>query len=65
MGVGVAITANVYDPAAGDLIVDVDYPGGANYSGGALAAMDVQTGSAASRAYASTSYPAGNGTRLH
>ncbi len=55
-------TPFIYDPAAGDLIIDVDYPGGNNYSGGTLSAMDVQTGAAASRAYASSSYPVGNGT---
>lgn len=53
-----------YDPAAGDLVIDVDYPGGTNFSGGSLSAMDVQTGAAASRAYASTAYPVGSGTTV-
>ncbi|MGE3172260.1 MAG: PKD domain-containing protein [Planctomycetota bacterium] len=53
----------LYDPQQGDLIVDVEYPGGANYSGGTLSNMDVQTGTAlASRVYSSTLYPLANGT---
>jgi len=62
IAVDVALTTPfVYDPALGDLAIDVDCPGGANFAGGTLVPMDVQTGAAASRVYASTNYPASNG----
>jgi hypothetical protein len=52
----------LYDPSSGDLNIDCDYPGGANYVGGSLSSMDVQsTGSMSSRVYASASYPAADG----
>src|SRR5262245_13492265 len=57
-------TPFVYDPALGDLAIDVDCPGGSNFAGGTLTPMDVQTGAAASRVYASTNYPASNGITL-
>ncbi|MCA8976689.1 MAG: hypothetical protein KDC98_18350 [Planctomycetes bacterium] len=54
-----------YDPGLGDLLIDVDYPGGANFQGGTLPAMDVQTtGSMASRVWGSTNYPLANGVWL-
>ena len=57
----------LYNPANGDLCIDVDYAGGANFvangAGTALVPMDVQTtGSASSRVFASSLYPAANGT---
>ena len=57
-------TPFLYDPAAGDLVIDVDYPGGSNWSGGtAPGQMDVQaTGSNAARIFASSMYPVANGT---
>src|SRR5262245_56538401 len=54
-----------YDPSLGDLVIDVDYPGGANFAGGAVGQMDVETsGSNSSRVYASSFYPAANGTTV-
>src|SRR5262249_28446556 len=59
-------TPFVYDPGAGDLDIDVDYPGGANFVGGSLPQMDVQGSPAlASRVHASSLYPAANGTTLN
>jgi len=55
-------TQFVYDPAAGDLVIDVDYPGGANFVGGTLPQMDVHAaGSQACRIFASSMYPSANG----
>src|SRR5262249_12367143 len=54
-------TPFVYDPALGDLAIDVDCPGGATCAGGTLTRRDGQTGAPASRVYASTSYPTANG----
>ncbi|MCA8966659.1 MAG: hypothetical protein KDC48_17395 [Planctomycetes bacterium] len=56
-----------YNPANGDLCIDVDYPGGANFTaagaGTSLVSMDVQsTGSMSSRVFASSMYPTANGT---
>lgn len=59
-------TPFLYDPNAGDLVIDCDYPGGSNYVGGAPGQMDVQsTGSSAGRVWASTNYPAANGSELN
>ena len=57
-------TPFLYDPSLGDLVVDVDYPA-SSFSGTGVGQMDVQSlNSNASRIYASTSYPAANGTTL-
>jgi PKD repeat protein len=56
-------TPFLYDPNQGSLCIDVDYPGAANFVGGSLTQMDVQsTGSNAARIFASSLYPAANGT---
>ncbi|MFO1077336.1 MAG: hypothetical protein U1E73_06370 [Planctomycetota bacterium] len=53
-----------YDPAAGDLVIDVDYPNG-SFTGGTVGQMDVVgTGANAARVYASSMYPAANGITL-
>ncbi|MFO1078538.1 MAG: hypothetical protein U1E73_12515 [Planctomycetota bacterium] len=58
-------TPFLYDPAAGDLVIDVDYPA-SSFSGGAVGQMDVQSANSnSSRVYASTLYPATNGTQLN
>lgn len=59
-------TPFLYDPSAGDLVIDVDYAGGSNWSGGtAPGQMDVHaTGSMSSRIFASSMYPTANGTTL-
>jgi hypothetical protein len=55
-----------YDPSAGDLVIDCDYPGGANFIGGTVGQMDVQgTGANAGRIWASAAYPTANGTALN
>ena len=56
-------TPFAYDPALGDLAIDVDYPGGGNYSGGGLPSMDVDGRSTAlaTRVWGSTMYPNANG----
>ncbi len=54
-------TPFLYDPSAGDLVIDVDYPTG-SFQGGTVGAMDVQTfGCAAARVWASSNYPNTNG----
>jgi len=59
-------TPFVYDPSHGDLVIDVDYPGFTNFTGGAPGQMDVEgTGSNSSRIYASSFYPAANGTTVN
>lgn len=51
----------LYDPNAGDLIVDTDYVVG-SYTGGSLVAMDTTTVSTlARRVYSSANYPLANG----
>src|SRR5262245_14623342 len=58
-------TPFTYDPSLGDLVIDVDYPGGTNFVGGPVGQMDVEdTGSNSSRVYASSFYPAANGTSV-
>lgn len=58
-------TPFLYDPAQGDLAIDVDYPGGANFVGGSLPDMDVQlSNSRSSRVFSSAQYPAADGTTL-
>ncbi|GAB4162476.1 MAG: hypothetical protein Fur0037_28660 [Planctomycetota bacterium] len=62
-------TPFLYDPAAGDLAIDVDISnaGGTNWSGGLSPQLDVD-GSAstlASRVYGSSLYPNPNGTTVH
>lgn len=58
----VLTTPFLYDPNLGDLVIDVDYPGGTNFVGGSLTQMDVQsTNSNAVRIYASSQYPSANG----
>jgi len=62
----VLTTPFLYDPAAGDLVIDCDYPGGANFQGGTLPQMDVHgTGSNAGRIWASAAYPTANGSALN
>ena len=53
----------LYDPASGDLVVDVDYPTG-SFAGGGVGQMDIHTG-LASRIFGSTLYPAANGTTMN
>jgi hypothetical protein len=51
----------LYDPAAGDLIVDTDYLGG-SWGGGTFSGMDVTTVNVlARRVYSSSMYPNANG----
>ncbi|MCA8966266.1 MAG: hypothetical protein KDC48_15400, partial [Planctomycetes bacterium] len=55
-------TPFLYDPSQGDLVIDVDYPTG-SFTGGSVGQMDVQsTGSNSARIFASSMYPAANGT---
>lgn len=56
----------VYDPTAGDLIIDTDWQNGA-FSGGTVPILDVATQSTtlASRVYGSSAYPAANGAELN
>ncbi len=57
-------TPFLYDPAAGDLVIDCDYPNG-SFSGGSVGQMDVQgVGSNAGRIWASSLYPNANGSAL-
>lgn len=57
-------TPFTYDPSAGDLVIDCDYPGGTNFTG-AVGQMDVQgAGSFAGRIWASAAYPTANGSQL-
>lgn len=59
-------TPFLYDPNQGDLVIDCDYPGGANFVGGSLPQMDVQTtGSLSGRIWASSLYPNANGSALN
>jgi len=59
-------TPFLYDPNQGDLVIDCDYPGGANFVGGSLPSMDVQTtGSLSGRVWASSLYPNANGSALN
>jgi hypothetical protein len=54
-------TPFLYDPYAGDLVVDTEHIPG-NYTGGSLPALDVHIPSVnASRVYSSTFYPTANG----
>lgn len=54
-------TPFLYDPAAGDLVIDVDYPTG-SFSGGSVGQMDVEgANSNAARIFASSMYPVANG----
>jgi hypothetical protein len=58
-------TPFLYDPTAGDLVIDCDYPTG-SFGGGTVGQMDVQsTGSNAGRIWASANYPNANGTALN
>lgn len=58
-------TPFLYDPNAGDLVIDCDYPGGANFIGGTVGQMDVHgTGALAGRIWASSLYPTANGSAL-
>lgn len=58
-------TPFLYDPNAGDLVIDCDYPGGVNFVGGTVGQMDVRaTGSSAGRVWASANYPAADGSEL-
>ncbi|MCA8948134.1 MAG: hypothetical protein KDE27_01450 [Planctomycetes bacterium] len=55
----------LYDPSAGDLVIDVDYPTG-SFGAGAVGQMDVQSANSnSSRIFASTNYPSANGTTLN
>jgi len=63
--VGVTFTTPfLYDPAAGDLAIDTDFPGGTNFSGGTLTSMDIDGTATAlsSRVFSSSLYPTPNGT---
>jgi hypothetical protein len=54
-------TPFLYDPNAGDLLIDIDFPS-TSYAGGNLTSLDVQTtGSMSSRLYASATYGAPTG----
>ncbi len=59
--VDIALTTPfLYDPSAGDLVIDVDYPTGSTAQVGQ---MDVEgTGSMSARVFASSMYPIANGT---
>ncbi|MCA8978133.1 MAG: PKD domain-containing protein [Planctomycetes bacterium] len=55
----------LYDPLAGDLVIDVYYPSW-SFVGGTLGGLDVVDSTpSASRVYGTSSYPGGNGTTLH
>ena len=66
----VGVTFNtpfLYDPSAGDLAIDTDFPGGTNFTGGTLTSMDIDGTATAlsSRVFGSTLYPNANGITLN
>lgn len=54
-------TPFLYEPALGDLVVDVDLLGGSYYSGGSLPRVDSQTGTSATSIFTAAGYPAAAG----